>query len=48
MSGTDPVGDRPARTSFSRRLRAPARRLRPVATVLQAVYYAVRLVRELW
>lgn len=47
MPGPDPNQDRPARTDRRRCLRALARKLRPVATVLQIVYYAVRLVREL-
>lgn len=47
MPGPAPDEDRPARTDRRRRVRALARQLRPVATVLQLVYYAVRLVREL-
>jgi hypothetical protein len=47
MPGPAPDKDRPARTDRRRRTRALARKLRPVATALQIVYYAVRLVREL-
>ena len=39
-------GNRPSRT-HRRSLRSCARKLRPVVTVFQIVYYAVRLVREL-
>ncbi|MEW2252297.1 hypothetical protein ACFW6K_22445 [Streptomyces sp. NPDC058733] len=42
-----PEGDRPARTKLHRILRAFTCILRPLVTVLQAVYYAVRVVREL-
>lgn len=47
MPGPDPHQDRPARTDRRRRMWALARKLRPAAIVLQIVYYAVRLVREL-
>lgn len=47
MPEPDPNEGRPARTDRRRRMRALARKLRPVAIVLQIVYYAVRLVREL-
>ncbi|GGN40855.1 hypothetical protein [Streptomyces fuscichromogenes] len=47
MPRPDPRKDRPARTDRRRRMRALAHKLRPVATVLQIVYYAVRLVHEL-
>ncbi|MFI8243453.1 hypothetical protein ACIF83_40475 [Streptomyces sp. NPDC085866] len=47
MSEPAPQG-RPARTKLLRRkLWATGRSLRPVVTVLQAVYYAVRVVDEL-
>lgn len=39
--------DRPARTKLHRTVRTIVRKLRPVATVLQIVYYAVRVVREM-
>jgi hypothetical protein len=47
MSEPAPLG-RPARTKpLHRILRAIARILRPVVIVLQAVYYALRVVDEL-
>jgi hypothetical protein len=47
MPGPDPHEDRPARTKLRCIVRAIVRRLRPVVVVLQVVYYAVRVVREL-
>ncbi|MFJ8199081.1 hypothetical protein [Streptomyces sp. NPDC096152] len=47
MPGPDPEKARPARIKLRRRLRTIVRRLRPLAIVLQIVYYAVRVVREL-
>ena len=42
-----PLGDRPAGIRLHRIARTLVRKLRPVVIVLQVVYYAVRVVREL-
>lgn len=47
MTGPDPARDRPARTKLRRTVRTIIRKLRPVAIVLQLVYYAFRVAREL-
>ncbi|MGV9351373.1 hypothetical protein ACWDSD_43030 [Streptomyces spiralis] len=47
MPGPEPEEARPARTKRRRIVRTIVRLLRPVVVVLQAVYYAVRVVREL-
>ncbi|AIR96050.1 hypothetical protein [Streptomyces glaucescens] len=46
MSEPAPQG-RPARTKLLRRILRATARMRPVVTVLQAVYYALRVVDEL-
>lgn len=47
MPGPEPDKPRPARTKRRRFVRTVVRTVRPVVVVLQAVYYAVRVVREL-